>query len=54
MNRKINRNEKHKYSNEEKLALGEDQNTSALINIAQEHDRNIKIELLQNLRINNL
>ena len=54
MNRKINRNEKHKYSNEEKLALGEDQNTSALINIAQEHDRNIIIELLQNLRINNL
>ena len=34
MNRKISRNEKHKYSNEEKLALGEDENTSALINIA--------------------
>ena len=30
MNRKISRNEKHKYSNEEKLALGEDKNTSAL------------------------
>ena len=24
MNRKISRNKKHKYSNEEKLALGED------------------------------
>ena len=41
MNRKISRNEKHKYSNEEKLALGEDENTSALINISQEDDRNI-------------
>ena len=48
MNRKISRNEKHKYSNEEKLALGEDENTSALINIAQEDDSNI-FELLQNL-----
>ena len=47
MNRKISRNEKHKYSNEEKLALGEDENTSALINIAQEDDSNI-CELLQN------
>ena len=28
MNQKISRNEKHKYSNEEKLALGEDENTS--------------------------
>ena len=27
MNREISRNEKHKYSNEEKLALGEDKNT---------------------------
>ena len=27
MNRKISRNEKHKYSNEEKLALGENENT---------------------------
>ena len=53
MNRKISRNEKHKYSNEEKLALGEDENTSALINIAQEDDSNI-FELLQNLWINNL
>ena len=26
MNRKISRNEKHKYSNEEKLALGEGEN----------------------------
>ena len=33
MNRKISRNEKkNKYSKEEKLALGEDENTSALIN----------------------
>ena len=39
MNRKISRNEKHKYSNEEKLAL---------INIAQVDDSNI-FELLQNL-----
>ena len=29
MNRKISRNEKHKYSNEEKLALGKNENTSA-------------------------
>ena len=36
MNRKISRNEKHKYSNEEKLALGENEITSALINIVQE------------------
>ena len=48
MNQKINRNEKHKYSNENKLALGEDENTSALINIAQEVDSNIS-ELLQSL-----
>ena len=41
MNQKINRNEKHKYSNEEKLAFGENENTSALINIAQEYDSNI-------------
>ena len=53
MNRKISRNEKHKYSNEEKLALGENENTGALINIAQEDDSNI-FGLLQNLRINNL
>ena len=36
MNRKISKNEKHKYSNEKKLALGENEITSALINIAQE------------------
>ena len=34
MNQKISRNQKHKYSNEEKLALAEEENTSALINIA--------------------
>ena len=48
MNRKISRNEKHKYSNEELLAIGENENTSALINIAQEADSNI-FELLQHL-----
>ena len=47
MNRKISRNGKHKYSNEEKLALGENENTSALINIVQENDGNI-FKLLQN------
>ena len=52
MNRKISRKEKRKYSNEEKLALDEDQNTSAVINIAQEDDSNI-FELLPSLRINN-
>ena len=41
MNRKISRNKNHKYSNEEKLALVENENTSALINIAQEDDSNI-------------
>ena len=35
------------------MALGEDENTSALINIAQEDDNNI-FELLQNLSINKL
>ena len=39
---------KNKYSNEEKLALGKDENTTALINIAQEDGSNI-FELLQNL-----
>ena len=53
MNRKISRNEKHIYSNEDKLALGEDQNTSALINIVQEDNRNI-FELLQNLWIQSI
>ena len=45
MNRKVSRNEKQKSSNEEKLALGEDENTSALINVAQEDDSN-SFELL--------
>ena len=36
MNRKISRNKTHIYSSEEKLALREDENTSALISIAQE------------------
>ena len=35
------RNEKHKYSNDEKLTLGEDENTSAIINIAQDNNSNI-------------
>ena len=48
MNRKISKNEKHKYSKKEKLALGEGKNTSALMNIAQEDD-SIVFELLQNL-----
>ena len=48
MNRKTSRNEKHKYSNEEKFALGTNEVTSALINIAQEDDSNI-FESLQNL-----
>ena len=48
MHRKINRNEKHTFSNEERLALGEDEKTSALINVAQEDVSNI-FELLQNL-----
>ena len=38
MNQKISRNEKHKYSNKEKLTLGEGENTSTLINIAQEDE----------------
>ena len=48
MNREISRNEKHNYSNERNLALGEDENTSGLINIAQEDGSNIS-ELLQNV-----
>ena len=48
MNRKISRSKKRKYSNEGKLVLGEDETTSALINMAQEDDSNI-FELLQNL-----
>ena len=50
MNRKISRNEKRKYSNEEKLVF-EEGNLSALINIAQEDD--IICELLQNLWVKN-
>ena len=38
MNRKTSVNEKHKYWNEEKLALVENENTSAAINTAQEDD----------------
>ena len=53
MNRKSSRNQKSKYSNEDKLALGEDQNTSTVYNIAQEDDSNI-FELLQSLRIQNI
>ena len=53
INWKTSRNEKQKYLNEEKLALGENENTSALINIAQEDDSNI-FELLENLWQNNL
>ena len=53
MNWKISGNEKHKYSNKEKLTLGEEENTSALINITRENDSSI-FELLQNLWINNL
>ena len=48
MNRKVSRNKKQKYPNGEKLALGEDEKTSTVINIAQEGDSN-SFELLQNL-----
>ena len=44
MNQKNSRNKKHKYSGE--LALVENENTSSLIDIAQEVDSNI-FELLQ-------
>ena len=53
MNRKFSRKGKDKYWNEQKLALGEDENTSTLINIDHADDRNVA-ELLQNLWINNL
>ena len=53
MDRKIIRNEKHKYSNEEKLFLIESETTSAPINIVLGDDSNI-FELLRNLGINNL
>ena len=42
-----------KYSNVEKLVLGENESTSALINIVQENDSKM-FDLLQNLSINNL
>ena len=53
MYQKTSRYEKHKYSNEEKLALIENENKSDLINITLGDDSNI-FELLQNLGINNL
>ena len=40
MNWKTSRNEKHKYFTEKKLTLGQKENTSTLMNIAQEDDRN--------------
>ena len=53
MNWKTSWNENHKYFNEEKLALGEKENRSTLMNIAQEDDSNI-FKLLKNLWLNNL
>ena len=44
---------KNKYSNEKKLSLREDENTSALINIGLEGDSSI-FELLENSSINYL
>ena len=41
MNWKTSRNKKHKYFKEVKLILGERENTSALMNIAQEDESNI-------------
>ena len=41
MNQRVSRTEKHKYSNKENLALGEDENTSAVMNIVLEDDGNI-------------
>ena len=38
MNLKPSRSEKYKYFNKEKLALGENENTNAVINIAREDD----------------
>ena len=48
MNQKISRNEKRKYSNDKNLVLVEGENTSPIINIAQEDESNI-FELLQKL-----
>ena len=53
MNWKTSRNEKHKYFNKEKLALGEKENSSALMNIAQDNDSNI-LKLTKSLWLNNL
>ena len=53
MNWKTSRNGKSKYFNEEKLAIGENENTSTLMSIAQEDDSKI-FELLKNLWLNNL
>ena len=53
MNWKTSRNENRRYFNEGKLDLGEKENTSALMNIAQEDDSNI-FKLLKNLWLNNL
>ena len=41
MNWKTSTNEKHKYFSKEKLALVENENTSSLMNIAQEDDSQI-------------
>ena len=41
MNWKTCRNKKRKYFSEEKFVLGEKENTTALMNIAQEDDSNI-------------
>ena len=41
MNQKISRTEKHKYSNKENLALGEDENPSTVMNIVLEDDCNV-------------
>ena len=53
MNWKTCINEKHKYFKEQRLALGENKNTSDLMNIVQEDNRNIS-EFLKNLWLNNL
>ena len=50
MNRKISRSKKHQYSKGKNLALGEGENATALINIAQEDDINI-FDLLPDLQI---
>ena len=48
MNLKPSRSEKYKSFNEGKLALGENENTNAVINIAREDDSMI-LELLKKL-----